>query len=178
MRTNQVTSDSDRVGPAKKRQAVIPLRPSPTDDLSAAVSAAAESLVSLWLRAADRASERVSPSQLRALIAISRHDGINLSRLASELGAIPSSATRLCDRLVAAGLMHREPSPRNKREVRLFLSPEGRGLLDQIAANRQADLAGVLSRMPPADRESLCHALESFARAAADPGVGRAHQGC
>lgn len=154
------------------------MRPPPSDDLPAAVSTAAESLVAVWLRAADRASERVSPSQLRALTTISRHDGINLSGLAGELGAIPSSATRLCDRLVAAGLLLREPAPRNKREVRLHLAPEGHALLAQIAATRRAEIAAVLLRMPPAEREALCAMLEAFARAASEPDGAWAQEGC
>lgn len=174
---DRVNSDNEGDRPARKRKAAIPLQPHPGDELPASISAAAECLVAVWLRASERATERVSPSQLRALTVISRHDGINLSGLAAELGAIPSSATRLCDRLVAAGLLLREPAPRNKREVRLYLSGEGKALLEHIAANRRADLAAVLTGMSQADRKALLDTLESFAAAATDPGAGWACNG-
>ncbi len=76
-------------------------------ELSAAVEAAAEVLVIVWGRAQESLQQPVSASQLRALLVVDKAGEINLNGLAEELGAIPSSASRLCDRLQAAGLLTR-----------------------------------------------------------------------
>jgi DNA-binding MarR family transcriptional regulator len=50
-------------------------------------------------------SEHVSDLQLRALVIIRGRGGIAVSDLARAMGLLPSSVTRLCDRLIAAGLI-------------------------------------------------------------------------
>src|SRR5437870_1969274 len=91
-------------------------------DLAAAVEAAAEALVIVWGRGTEGVYPQVSPSQLRALLVIERHQSITLGKLADELGAIPSSASRLCDRLEAAGLVVRRAGLADRREVSLELT--------------------------------------------------------
>jgi len=69
---------------------------------------------------------------------VAQYDSMNLNALADELEAIPSSASRLCDRLIAAGWLTRQPNERNRREVILGLSRAGRRLLDDLAASRRS----------------------------------------
>src|SRR4029453_18240729 len=83
---------------------------------AAAGEAAASALVIALGRAEEKVLPRGSGSQLRALLIISRHAPTNLTQLAEELGAIPSSASRLCDRLVAAGLVTRRTGSADRRE--------------------------------------------------------------
>ncbi|MGD0377399.1 MAG: MarR family transcriptional regulator [Streptosporangiaceae bacterium] len=68
----------------------------------------AESGLSVLLEACERAVEEIGavvpPVQLRALLVIDRAGSLNLSGLAGLLGASPSAASRLCDRMQAAGL--------------------------------------------------------------------------
>ena len=61
----------------------------------------------------------VPPTQLRVLSLISSRPETNVNRLAELLDVVPSSASRLCDRLEATGLLRRVPDPRDRREVRL-----------------------------------------------------------
>lgn len=135
--------------------------------LAAAVASSAEALVLRWSRAEEGTRPRVSPSQLRVLMLVGDQQDMNLSQLAGELGAMPSSATRLCDRLVAADLLIRQTSERNRREVTLRLSTDGRRLLRNLEHSRQADLNRVLQEMPPKAREALLAGLEQFAAASA-----------
>jgi DNA-binding MarR family transcriptional regulator len=79
---------------------------------------------------------------------------------------VPSSASRLCDRLEAIGLLRRVPDPRDRREVRLLLTPPARRLLDELRERRRAALAAVLDRMTPAARQDLVRALAAFDAAA------------
>jgi DNA-binding MarR family transcriptional regulator len=135
-------------------------------DLSAAIEAAAETLVLVWGRAQETLRQPVSASQMRALLVVEQAGEINLNGLAEELGAIPSSASRLCDRLQAAGLLARTASETDRREVLLSLTADGRGLLRSMRTTRRADIARVLVGMSVPEQEALLAALERFRTAA------------
>ncbi|MFI5892634.1 MarR family winged helix-turn-helix transcriptional regulator [Actinoplanes sp. NPDC051513] len=137
--------------------------------VAAAVESAVESLVSVLDAARVAQAPTVPPAQLRVLTFISDNRQTNMSRLAEALDVVPSSASRLCDRLEAAGLLRRVPDPRDRREVRLMLTPAARRLLDQIRERRRVALAEVLDRMPEQARDELQRSLAAFAEAS-EPG--------
>jgi DNA-binding MarR family transcriptional regulator len=144
-------------------------------DVAAAVESTAESLLGVLDAARLAQSPAVPPTQLRVLTIIANARHTNMSRLAEALDVVPSSASRLCDRLEATGLLRRVPDPRDRREVRLLLTPTAVRLLDDLRERRQAALAEVLERMSPASRQELVRALAAFDTAAtADDGDGRA----
>ncbi len=72
----------------------------------------ADSGLSVLLEVCERAVEEIGaavpPVQLRALLVIDRAGSLNLSGLAGLLGASASAASRLCDRMQAAGLVSRD----------------------------------------------------------------------
>jgi DNA-binding MarR family transcriptional regulator len=131
-----------------------------------AVESVVDSLVSVLDTARLAQTPAIPPAQLRVLtiIEVSRHTTIG--RLADALEVVPSSASRLCDRLEATGLVRRVPDPRDRREVRLLLTPAARRLLDQLRDRRRGALAEVLDRMPEQYRQDLVRALRAFADAA------------
>lgn len=135
--------------------------------LAAPVLAHAQALVLLWDRAEDWAVPRIPPSQLRVLTTLGRSGPMNLTALARKLGAIPSSASRLCDRLEAAGLMTREVSTDSRREVTLSVSSEGKRRIEGFDAARQEDFAQVLKLMTPQARAGLVDGLREFSEASA-----------
>ena len=134
-------------------------------DVAAAVEATVDSLVSLLDSARLAQSPAIPPTQLRVLTIISAGRHTNMSRLAEALDVVPSSASRLCDRLEATGLLRRVTDPRDRREVRLLLTSSARRLLDELRDRRRAALGEVLDQMSPADQKSLVRALRSFAAA-------------
>jgi DNA-binding MarR family transcriptional regulator len=144
--------------------------PDPPDlevaELAAAVEAATRALVITLGRAEEEVLPRVSVSQLRALLIISRQAPTNLNQLAVELGAIPSSASRLCDRLVAAGLVTRRTGSTDRREVELRVSAEGQRLVDQLRECRVAELVTVLATMGAEAQRALLTGLREFQLAA------------
>lgn len=145
-------------------------------DVARVVDGATEVLALLWGRMADDVPHRVSLPQLRALMIVARNDGMKLTSLGEAMDALPSSASRLCDRLVAAGLLEREASTADRREVRLHLTGEGVDLLEHLALARQRYLGEVIAAMPASARSALVHGLTEFTRAAADPaGVAHPH---
>jgi DNA-binding MarR family transcriptional regulator len=93
---------------------------------------------------------------------------LNLAAVAQGLDVHPSNATRVCDKLVTAGLLHRSDNPDDRRNLVLELTPSGRGLVDAMNRSRQAAIKNVLARMPPSRRTGLAPKLRSFAEAAGE----------
>lgn len=127
----------------------------------------------------DPAVADVSPPQLRALFALQREGQINLSRLAVILGIRPPSATRLCDRLVLAGLITRETAESSRREVSLRLTPHGERVVELLRTQQSARLTAILARMPDRARRQLIRGVRSFAeaKAALEQNAGAADHG-
>ena len=135
-------------------------------DVAAAVDSTVESLLGVLESARLAQSPTVPPAQLRVLTIISRDEHTNMSRLAETLDVVPSSASRLCDRLEATGMLRRVPDPRDRREVRLALTPAALRLLEELRERRRSALAEVLGRMSPAARQELVRSLAAFDAAA------------
>jgi DNA-binding MarR family transcriptional regulator len=131
-------------------------------DVAAAVESTVEALVSVLETARMAQSPAVPPTQLRVLSIIAGNRHTNMNRLAEALGVVPSSASRLCDRLEATGLLRRVPDPRDRREVRLVITTAARRMLDELRERRRAALGEVLERMTPATRQDLVRALAAF----------------
>jgi len=134
----------------------------PETSMAAALDATAAALLGIWESAREGTANRVSGAQLRAVMVVEQSDGINLRRLATRLDMLLSSASRLCDRLVAAGMLEREPGRFDRREISLHLTPEARRLLAELRADRQAQLAAVLAGMSPEGRDALLRGMREF----------------
>ncbi|WP_405109000.1 MarR family transcriptional regulator [Micromonospora sp. NBC_01405] len=135
-------------------------------DLAAAIAAAAEAIVGVLDPAGSRHRMTVSPTQLRVLSLISSRPATNVNRLAELLDVVPSSASRLCDRLEAIGLLRRTADPRDRREVRLMPTAAAEALLRELAERRHRAIGAVLDRMPPRTQQELLLALLAFGQAA------------
>ncbi|MEV7560787.1 MarR family transcriptional regulator [Streptomyces sp. NPDC089795] len=143
-----------------------PGRPGAHEDPAAAVGAAAELLAVLHAHGQDGAVPAVSPSQMRALIAVEGAEGINLRALGTVLGSRPPSVTRLCDRMEALGLLTRSPHPSSRREVEVRLTPLGRTLLAERREISARAFSAVLARMAPEAVDALVTGLAAFREAA------------
>src|SRR5688572_28694621 len=135
-------------------------------DVAAAIESSVEALVAVLERARAAHTPVLPPAQLRVLTIVAENQHTNMSRLAEALDVVPSSASRLCDRLEATGLLRRVADPRDRREVRLLLTPAALRLLEELRERRRAALAEVLERMSPARRQELVRALAAFDSAA------------
>ncbi|WP_430780043.1 MarR family winged helix-turn-helix transcriptional regulator [Actinoplanes sp. G11-F43] len=135
-------------------------------EVAAAVESSVDSLVAVLERARLAQQPTIPPAQLRVLSIVEGNRHTNMSRLAEALDVVPSSASRLCDRLEATGLLRRVADPRDRREVRLLLTPASRRLLADLRDRRREALTEVLDRMPPSARQDLLRALQAFESAA------------
>src|SRR4051794_21919836 len=122
------------------------------------------------VRAADEVDSAVSAVQLRALTVLSGMPGTNLGRVAEAMGVALSTASRLVERLVAAGLVDRRTSETNRREVALRLTEHGADTLSRYDALRLEGVHRVLERLAPGDRDSVLTGLRALARADAPAG--------
>jgi len=124
-------------------------------------------LARMSMDASVRASEDVggvSPVQLRALTALRQKGEANLAQLAEEIGITVSTASRLVDRLVAAGWVHRAPSESNRREISLTLTDAGKRLLRQFDRRRVVLLKECLERLSADRRDAVVAALADLTR--------------
>jgi DNA-binding MarR family transcriptional regulator len=132
---------------------------------AAAIDDAAQALLVAWDQAREEVTPRLSWPQLNALLAVERAEGLNLGGLAAEMSMLLSSASRLCDRLVASGMVERAPGRADRREIALYLTPASRALLAELRRTRRQALAAVLERMSASGRAALLRGLTEFAAA-------------
>ena len=121
--------------------------------------ALARVVVAVSTRAADHLGG-ISVVQLRALTVLREVGTVNLGRVAEEMGVALSTASRLVDRLVRAGLVDRRPSPRTRREIELEVSQDGLATLDRYDDLRLVGLRAHLSQA--ASRDDVVEALDQF----------------
>lgn len=138
-----------------------------TQRAARAASAVTEVIEVLWGRGREATTAPVSPSQLKVLFVLENEDGVNLRNVTERLGSTAPSTSRLCDRLEAVGFVNRTPSPISRRELRLWLTDEGRSFLQDLRDRREKELRKVISRMPPGKQTMLLEGLVSFHEAAA-----------
>ncbi|MFF4586494.1 MarR family winged helix-turn-helix transcriptional regulator [Streptomyces sp. NPDC001388] len=141
------------------------------------VADAVESLVACWFSAAEEAVPRLPARQLLALRTVRGRPELNLTALAEHLGIGVPTASRLCDRLEAAGLLERTVQPRNRREVQLVVTAYGRRVLADVTERRVRRLAAVFAGMSQAQRTALEQGLYAFHRSHTAQGRRRPEPG-
>jgi DNA-binding MarR family transcriptional regulator len=100
----------------------------------------------------------VTMHQLGALHTIRRRGSVTMSQLADALGAASmSTATQMGDRLERLGLVQRDHDRRDRRVVRLSLTPRARTLLERAITLRRRALEQALSSL---DDEELATLVE------------------
>jgi DNA-binding MarR family transcriptional regulator len=107
-------------------------------------------------RAKSRGTTR---AQWIVLFRLRQQEGLSQVDLADVLELQPISLVRLLDRLVEHGLLERRPDPRDRRANRLFLTPSGRELVDDLDSLRDAIAEDVLRDIPTGKIETSLETL-------------------
>lgn len=136
-----------------------------SDAVTDAVLTASRLLVAVSARSIAAVDESITLPQFRLLVVVSTQGAVNLAQVAELLGVAPSTATRMIDRLIAAGLVVREVSPHSRREILVELSPAGRDAVRQVTRRRRREIARIVARMPERQRQRLAEALTAFSEA-------------
>jgi DNA-binding MarR family transcriptional regulator len=139
------------------------------DNLVTALLGASRVLIAVSARSLAEVESKVTLTQVRTLVLLSNHDGINLNTLADLLQVNASTAMRMIDRLLVAGLVTRRDNPQNRREVLLGLTPAGRRIVRKVTTRRRAEIERIVAEMPTGHRATLVKALQAFAKAAGEP---------
>ncbi|WP_067829167.1 MarR family winged helix-turn-helix transcriptional regulator [Nocardia inohanensis] len=135
------------------------------DSITDALLTASRLLVALSARSLAHADESLTIPQFRTLMILSTRGPAKIATLAGLLNVQPSTATRMVDRLVTAGLIDRQPNPQSRRELIVGLTERGRDTVEAVTSRRRQEIAAVVERMPPADRSGLVSALNAFSAA-------------
>lgn len=144
------------------------------EDLSAAdpvidaVLRASRALVAVAARSLAQAAADVTLPQYRALVLLAGRGSQSLADLAHTLGVNPSTATRMCDRLVSKRLVRRRTVPGDRRQVSLNLTEAGRELVDEVSDARRKEIAAIVGAIPASRRSHVIAALDAFSAAAGE----------
>ncbi|MER8119593.1 MarR family transcriptional regulator [Streptomyces sp. NPDC094031] len=139
------------------------------DAVTRAVLTASRLLVAVSARSLAAVEERVTLAQFRMLVVLATRGTTKLVALAELLQVAPSTAMRMVDRLIAAGLADRQPNPDNRRETLLRPTEEGRRIVADVTAGRRAEIAAIVERLRPTERLALIEALNAFNEAGGEP---------
>ncbi|MBO8201128.1 MarR family winged helix-turn-helix transcriptional regulator [Streptomyces smyrnaeus] len=141
------------------------------DAVTRAVLTASRVLVAVSASSLAEVEDRVTLPQFRMLVALSSRGATKLVALADLLRVAPSTAMRMADRLITAGLVDRQTNPHNRRETLLTLTDEGRSTVGTVTSRRRRELAAVVERLAPGQRAALVEALTAFNEAGGEPAV-------
>ena len=116
-----------------------------------------------------QADAGLTPTQLSARATLHRCGPIPIGNLADEEQVAAPTATKIVDKLHAAGYVERHPDPVDRRVTRVALSPTGAALLAEVRARKTAWLSHRLEALAPQDVAALDAALEVLDRIIAPP---------
>lgn len=99
-------------------------------------------------------------SQARALVHLSRNEGISQVALSAILDIQPITLLRHLDRLEKAGLIERRVHPSDRRVQQLYLTPRSQQLIDKISAMTVEVQDQIMEGLNTAERARLLASLE------------------
>lgn len=125
-------------------------------------------------------SDDITTAHIQAMRHIAQHGTCTIGGLAEGLSVTQPAATMLVDRMVKRGLVSRQPGRSDRRQSELSLTDHGRKVLQQVEAERNERLSGILALMSAQERSAFLHSLESFITAALnfEQGTGEACLRC
>ncbi|MCX3062631.1 MarR family winged helix-turn-helix transcriptional regulator [Streptomyces beihaiensis] len=141
------------------------------DAVTRAVLTASRLLVAVSARSLAEVEDRVTLPQFRMLVVLATRGTTKLVTLADLLQVAPSTAMRMVDRLIGAGLAVRQINPDNRRETLLRPTDEGRLTVENVTMRRRQEIAAIVERLDPGRRDALIGALTAFNEAGGEPPV-------
>jgi DNA-binding MarR family transcriptional regulator len=134
-------------------------------DYAAELERATRGLLALNVLVLEEIEKRVGLPTLRALQSLQRLGPSLVTELGADLGLVPSSASRLSDRLAEAGFITRSVAPHNRRATILELTDAGLAILDEVVRDRTALFRNVAEQMSRQEREQLLAGAAAFSEA-------------
>jgi DNA-binding MarR family transcriptional regulator len=133
-----------------------------------AVLTASRALIAVATRSLDAAAEETTIAQYRTLVVLASRGPQRMTDLAGALDVAPSTAGRMCDRLVRKRLIRRYRARADRRAVLVSITAAGRQVVDQATARRRELIAGILAKLSPEQQRAAADALWAFGEAAGE----------
>jgi DNA-binding MarR family transcriptional regulator len=133
-----------------------------------AVLTASRAMIGVATQSLGAAAEETTIAQYRALVVLASRGPQRLVDLSSALGVAPSTAGRMCDRLVRKGLIRRHRARSDRRAVLVSIAAPGRDVVDQATSRRRELIAGILAALQPERQREVAAALRVFAEVAGE----------
>ncbi len=113
----------------------------------------------------------LAPSTFWSLHHLDQGHGPHPGELARRLGVTPAACTASVDQLVASGYVVRRPSPGDRRQIVLAVTPKGRRALDAVWRGFDVSLRKILAGIPAEDVAITARTIRAIAArlAASDP---------
>jgi len=89
-----------------------------------------------------------------------RRDGVTMSELSRMLLVSNGNATTVVDRLEQTGFVRRTPSDADRRTVFVALTPEGVAHFETLAADHEAEISRLFSRLSESDLDTMTDILK------------------
>ena len=135
------------------------------DELTDAIIRASRAMVAVAVRSLADSDQDVTLPQYRTLVVLAYNGPKRLGDLAATLGVSPSTATRMCDRLVRKGLISRKRDDVDRREVNLAPTDDGLRLVQDVIERRRSEVRDILRVIPATARAQLTSSLHVLAEA-------------
>jgi len=103
-------------------------------------------------------------AQARALRMLVDDGPMRIGDLAARLEIVPRSATTRVDGLEEAGLVIRSTDSGDRRSIIVAATPDGRELVDRLAAERRASAGALFAALSIEERTELARLLTTMTR--------------
>jgi DNA-binding MarR family transcriptional regulator len=134
-----------------------------------ALLVASRAMVAIASRSLADVDPDVTLPQSRALVLLASRGPQRVVDIAEDLGVAPSTATRMCDRLVRKGLLRRYRTAADRRGVKVSLTGPGRELVAKVTEHRRAELVRVVDTIPATAHVHVAAALRALNDAVGEP---------
>jgi DNA-binding MarR family transcriptional regulator len=124
-----------------------------------AVLAASQMMVAVAARSLDAAASEVTLPQFRVLVMLSLRGAQRPGDIAADLAVEPSTATRMCDRLVRKELVTRAHATEDRRTVVVELTTAGQELVGTVMHRRRLEFERLATAVPSEQHEAVISAL-------------------
>jgi DNA-binding MarR family transcriptional regulator len=138
------------------------------EEVIGAVILASRAMVGIAVRSLAGDPDEVTLPQYRTLVVLACGGSRRLADLADALKVSPSTATRMCDRLVRKNLVTRTRDDLDRREVKLSITPAGRKIVSDVMERRRGAVRDLLGSIPVPLRGQLVNSLTLLAAAAGE----------
>lgn len=138
------------------------------EDVVDAAMTASRALVGIAARSMSSAGADITLAQYRTLVVLASRGPQRIADLACFLGVQPSTAGRMCDRLVRKAYVRRYRARDDRRVVRVSITPAGRDVVDEATRLRRESVTGVLAAVPADRHAAIAEILRLLAAAAGE----------